>query len=318
MGERSRGQLSFVDGLMDGGAGRNERLDRIEALIDWSAVSGLLSPLRSDLGAPGYPALTLLRSLLLQQWYGLSDPGLEEALADRLSFRRFVGLGLDEAVPDHSTLWRFREALGDKGLAGPVFEEINRQLAVKGMLVKQGTLIDATLVAAQAAPPPFDGGKPAHDGEAAWTRRGGSGKKHFGYKAHIAVDQGSGLVRDAILTPANVNDTEMADGLIQGDERAVYADKAYDTHARSARLKAAGIKNRIMRRGNKHHALTPRQRRRNKLIGKVRSAVETIFAILKRSYGYRRVRYFRLARNATQLALLCTALNLRRAIVLER
>lgn len=316
MSERVRGQLSLADGLVHGKAGQNERLSRIETLIDWPAVSGLLAPLRSERGAPGYPALTLLRALLLQQWYGLSDPGLEEALSDRLSFRRFVGLGLDEAVPDHSTLWRFREALTCKGLAERVFEEINRQLAAKGLMVRQGTLIDATLVAAQAAAPPFNASKPASDIDAAWTRREGSGKKHFGYKAHVAVDQGSGLVRDAILTPANINDTEMADALIQGDEQAVYADKAYDTHARSARLKAVGIKNRIMRRANKHHALTPRQRRRNALISKLRAAVETVFAILKRSYGYRRVRYFNLPRNATQLALLCTALNLRRALVL--
>lgn len=316
MSERTKGQLSLADGLVHQRAGQNERLARIETLIDWAAVERLLAPLRSDRGAPGYPALTLLRALLLQQWYDLSDPGLEEALADRLSFRRFVGLALDQAVPDHSTLWRFREALTKAGLAERVFGEINRQLAARGMVIKQGTLIDATLVAAQAAPPPFGGTTPSHDPDAAWTRREGTGKKHFGYKAHIAVDQGSGLVRGAILTPANVNDTERADALIQGDETAVYADKAYDSHARGARLKAAGIKNRIMRRGNKHHALSPRQRRRNRLISKIRAAVETVFAVLKRSYGYRRVRYFGMARNRTQLTLLCTALNLRRALVL--
>ena len=316
MSERAKGQLSLADGLVHQRAGQNARLTRIETLIDWAAVERLLAPLRSARGAPGYPALTLLRALLLQQWYELSDPGLEEALADRLSFRRFVGLALDQSVPDHSTLWRFREALSKAGLAEAVFAAINRQLAGRGMVIKQGTLIDATLVAAQAAPPSFRGATPSHDRDAAWTRREGTGKKHFGYKAHIAVDQGSGLVRGAILTPANVNDTEPADGLIQGDERAVYADKAYDSHARSARLKAAGIKNRIMRRGNKHHALSARQRQRNRLIAKIRAAVETVFAVLKRSYGYRRVRYFGLARNRTQLALLCMALNLRRALVL--
>ena len=316
MTERAKGQLSLADALVQQRAGQNDRLDKIKALLDWGVVDRLLKPLRSDLGAPGYPAGAMLRALLLQQWYSLSDPELEEALADRLSFRRFVGLALGEAVPDHSTLWRFREALGRAGLAEQVFGEINRQLAAKGMLVKQGTLIDATLVAAQSAPPPFEGNKPAHDRDAAWTRREGTGKKHFGYKAHLAVDQGSLLVRSALLTPANVNDTEPADALIQGDEAAVYADKAYDSHARSAKLRAAGIKNRIMRRGNKHHALSPRQRRRNQLIAKVRSAVETVFGVFKRSYGYRRVRYFGLARNQTQLALLCTAFNIRRALVL--
>lgn len=316
MTERAKGQLSLADALVQQRAGQNERLGRIKGIIDWGAVDRLLKPLRSDLGAPGYPVGVLLRALLLQQWYSLSDPELEEALADRLSFRRFVGLALDEAVPDHSTLWRFREALGRTGLAEQVFGEINRQLATKGMIVKRGTLIDATLVAAQSAPPVSEASEPTHDPDAAWTKREGASKAHFGYKAHVAVDQGSLLVRSALLTPANVNDTEPADALIQGDEAAVYADKAYDSHARSARLRAAGIKNRIMRRGNKHHALSSRQRRRNHLIAKVRAAVETVFAVFKRSYGYRRVRYFGLARNQAQLALLCTAFNMRRALAL--
>lgn len=316
MTERSKDQLSLADALVQQRAGQNERLGRIKALIEWGPVDRLLKPLRSDLGAPGYPVGVLLRALLLQQWYSLSDPELEEALADRLSFRSFVGLALDEAVPDHSTLWRFREALGRAGLADQVFGEVNRQLAAKGMIVKQGTLIDATLVAAQSAPPATAASKPARDPEAAWTKREGSSKAHFGYKAHLAVDQGSLLVRRALLTPANVNDTEPADALIQGDERAVYADKAYDSHARSARLKGAGIKNRIMQRANKHHALSPRQRQRNRLIAKVRAAVETVFAVFKRSYGYRRARYFGLARNQTHLDLLCTAFNMRRALAL--
>lgn len=316
MGERSLGQMSLAESLVRQRPGQNERLRGIEALIDWSAVDKALRPLRSQRGAPGYPALTLFKALLLQQWYGLSDPELEEALSDRLSFRRFVGLPLDQEVPDHSTLWRFREAMGRSGLDRKIFAEVELQLAERGMILRKGTLIDATLVTAQSAPPSYQGEEPAHDPDAAWTKREGSSKKHFGYKAHIAVDQGSGLVREAVLTPANVNDTEVADQLIKGDERALYADKAYDSHARSARLKAARIKNRIMRRGNKHHALSARQKQRNRLIAPIRAGVETIFALWKRSYGYRRVRYFGLVRNATQLTLLALASNLRRALVL--
>jgi IS5 family transposase len=316
MSERSKGQLSLAESLVRQRPGANERLRRIEAVIDWRAVEKALRPLRSDRGAPGYPALTLFKALLLQQWYGLSDPELEEALSDRLSFRRFVGLSLDQEVPDHSTLWRFREALGRTGVGQKVFNEVELQMIERGLIVRKGTLIDASLVEAQAAPPEFNSDEPAHDEDAAWTRREGSGKKHFGYKAHVAVDQGSGLVRRAVLTPANVNDTEMADGLICGDERAVYADRAYDSHARSAWLKAAGIKNRIMRRGNKHHALCARQKLRNRLISPVRAQVETVFALWKRSYGYRKVRYYGLVRNATQLTLMALASNLRRALVL--
>jgi IS5 family transposase len=239
-----------------------------------------------------------------------------------LSFRRFVGLALDEAAPDHSTISRFRKQLARHDLSAALFEELHRQLDDKGLIVRQGTLIDASLVAAQASKPLFGkaGGKVSGstvDQDASWTRRGN--KTHFGYKAHIAVDQGSGLIRRRLLTPAAVNDTVPADDLIIGDEVAVYADKAYDSHARRARLKAAGIKNRIMHRPNKHHPVASFwQARHNRLITPIRAAVEGLFGTMKRSYGYRRVRYFSLTANAVHFDLLCIAINLRRAEVLTR
>jgi hypothetical protein len=116
MAERQIGQLSFTDGLVNEATKANASLQRMAELVDWHAIEALLSGLRSgSMGAPGYPALALFKALLLQQWYGLSDPGLEEALLDRLSFRRFLGLSLSEPVPDHSTLWRFREQLARSG-----------------------------------------------------------------------------------------------------------------------------------------------------------------------------------------------------------
>jgi IS5 family transposase len=150
--------------------------------------------------------------------------------------------------------------------------------------------------------------------DADWKRRGG--KRFFGYKAHLAMDRGSHLIREAKLTPASINDTSIADSLILGDEAQVWADKAYDSHERRARLKAAGLQNRIMRRGNKHHPETRWCKLRNTLIGKVRGRVETAFAILKRHYGRGRARYRTLMRNEADLLLACTAINLRRALVL--
>ena len=141
----------------------------------------------------------------------------------------------------------------------------------------------------------------------------------YGYKAHVAVDLGSGLIRRALMTPANIHDTTPADGLVMGDERAIYADKAYATHARRKALKDRGIKDRIMHRPNKHHPKLPRwQARRNALIQPIRAAIERTFGTWKRSYGYRRVRYFSLAANAIELQLKCMALNLRRAAVLAK
>lgn len=329
MSQRVVGQLSLADAVVKRRRGLNERLERFSAVIDWPAVDKVLQALRrSDRGAPGYPPLVLFKALLLAQWYSLSDERLEEELADRGSFRRFVGLSLADPTPDHSTLWRFREALGH-GLARAAFGEIHRQFQERGLVLKQGTLIDATLVAAQAAkpkapksPPPAaaaEGERPASklvpsdvDPDAGWTRRGGS--RVFGYKAHVAVDQGSGLIRDQVLTSAQINETTIADQLIQRDEAAVYADKAYDSQARRKLLKKLKIKDRIQRRGNKHHSLSARQQRRNKLIGLVRGRVETVFGFFKRVWHYRRVRYFNLRRNAAQLALMCTAYNLNRVL----
>ena len=250
---------------------------------------------------------------------------LEQALSDRMSFRRFVGLSADQAAPDHSTLWRFRQSLAAQGLDRAAFEAVNAQLDGAGLIVRQGALIDASLVAAASHPPrkpkpeEIEAGasllvKAPREPDADWTRRGG--KRIFGYKVHIAMDRGSQLVREVRLTPASVNDTSVADELILGDEAEVWADKAYDSHARRERLKAAKVKNRIMRRGNRHHPETQWCKRRNELIGKVRGRVETAFAILKRHYGHGRARYRSLVRNQADLLLAFIAMNLRRALVL--
>ncbi len=316
---RTQGQLGFLDALLDEGLGRNERLDRIDGLIDWTGVAALVSSLHmATEGRKAYPPLTMVKVLLLQQWYGLSDPRLEEALSDTLSFRRFVGLGMQDGTPDHSTISRFRKALSERGLDAQLFDEIARQLEARGLVLKRGTLMDATIVEAQAKKPTIAAGSAAKsevDPDADWTRKGG--KSYFGYKAHIAVDEGSGLIRRTLLTPARTNESSAADALILGDERAIYADKAYENKARRQALKQRGIKDRIMHRSHKNQARLPYwQRRRNLLIAPIRAGVERIFGTLKRCYGYTRVRYFSLAANTTQLRLLAAAYNLRRAMVL--
>jgi len=323
---RRQSQAGFAEAFMHPTVGRNVRLEEFSKQLDWGALEGLLSGLRSGRrGQPPYPALLMFKALLLQQWYGLSDPGLEEALSDRMSFRRFVGLSADQAAPDHSTLWRFRQALEAEGLDKAALAAVNQQLDGAGLIVRQGTMIDASLIPAASRPPkkPKPGeveagasllvGAP-REPDADWTRRGG--KRFFGYKAHLAMDRGSQLIRQVRLTPASVNDTNAADELMLGDEAEVWADKAYDSHARRARLKAAKVKNRIMRRGNKHHPESSWSKLRNELIGKVRGRVETAFAILKRHYSMARARYRTLARNQSDLLLACIAINLRRAWVL--
>jgi len=314
-------QSSFIDALLPAGLGRNQRLERISGLINWAPIEALVGAVRSgETGRPPYSALAMFKALLLQQWYGLSDPGLEEALLDRVSFRRFCGFALDGGTPDETTLCRFRNALKEARLGEKLFGAIGAQLDKAGFVVKQGTLIDATLIESAVRPPASGStareieSRSEHDGDANWTRRGESRRLFFGYKAHIGVDQGSGLVRSRILTPAKTYESEVADGLVLGDEKAVYADKAYEKKARRAALKGLGIKDRIQHRRNRHQAVLPRwQAIRNKLIGRVRSGVERTFARLKEGYGMRRMRYRGLAANALHLDLVLIAFNLRRA-----
>ncbi len=310
---RGVGEVSFADALVQGGGSR--RLERIDALIDWSALSGVLGDVyAAATGRPSYPPLALLKVLLLQGWYGLSDPAMEEALGDRLSFRRFVGLGLEDRVPDHSTISRFRSLLAERGLAQALFEQVAAQLDVRGLVLKAGTLIDATVIEAAASEPlkQKGGGRSEADPDAAWIKHGA--KARFGYKMHVAVDQGSGLVRRAIVTPANVQEVDHGHDLVIGDERAVYADKGYVGPRLRERLAALGIKDRVQHRRWKHQPpLTQRQTLRNILIGRVRGRVEGVFGALKRSYGMARMRFMGLARNTAATLLTLIAWNMARA-----
>jgi IS5 family transposase len=283
--------------------------------LDWSRLEGLLAGLyASRTGRPSYRPLVLLKVLLLESWYGLSDPGMEEALGDRLSFRRFVGLGLDAAVPDHSTISRFRSLLASRGLADAVFAEVARQLDGQGVTIRSGTLIDATVIDAAAAEPRRQpgGGRAKADPDARWVRHA-DGSARFGYKLHVAVDLGSGIVRRAIVTSANVADVDKGHDLVLGDERAVYADKGYVGPRLRERLAQGGIRNRVQRKAVRGHPLTARETRRNVLIGRRRGRVEAVFGALKRSYGLARMRFMGLARNTAATLLTLTAWNLARA-----
>lgn len=312
------GQLGFVDHLVVGtGSRRKDHLAEIDALIDWSEIEALLRPLRSGkMGRPPYPVLAMFKLLLLQRWYDLSDEASEDALADRLSFRRFAGFGLEEAIPDASTLCRFRSDLVEAGLGEELFAAAGRSLDARGLLVRRGTLIDASLVSAAVAAPRKQpgGGTSRVDPEAVWAKKGT--KATFGYKLHIAVDQESGIVRQARLTKATVADCIVGPELVQGDEGEVYADKAYDNAVMRARLDEAGIVNKVMRRPNRHHPLGKEDIDRNTAIGRIRGRVEGVFGTLKRSYGRSRLRYVGLAKNSLDLLLTLLAMNLRRARLL--
>lgn len=316
MAVKRSGQMSFAEALVwsKGGSGP---LDRLAALVRWYRFEKLIGHLRDETGPgrPGYPVLVLFKALLLQSLYGLSDRELEEALDDRLSFRRFVGLSLEQAVPDHTVLNRFRNRLIAEGLLDKLFGELDKQLEKAGVMLKRGTMLDATVIEAVSARP--NGDRPSPDPDAGFAKRQGKTGSVFGYKAHVGVDEGSGLIRSVLTTPANVNDTTPADQLIRGDERVVWADAAYHTHARERALKARGIKPRLCRRANKHHPQLPaRLKLYNRLIARRRAAVETTFATLKNRMHLTRIRYVGLIKASAQITLAAIAFNLRRWVAI--
>ena len=310
-------QMNFADMLMDQKLGMNEKLSKIHDLIDWSALEKILASLRTaQTGRPSYDSLKMLKAFYLQILYSLSDPGLEEALLDRLSFRRFCGFALDASTPDETTICRFRALVSEAGVMEKCFEEINRQLDERGVILRKGTLLDATIVPATHNPPPKSAGMGAsHPREtgADWTKK--NGKTTFGYKLHVGMDEVSGIVRKAVFTSAKIYESEVADDLISYDEGAVYGDKAYEHKGRRKRLKERGIKDRLMHRRHKHIKQLPHwQERRNHLIARRRAPVEAVFSAMKRIYRLARTRCYSFQVNATDMYAFLTVFNLKRAV----
>lgn len=321
MPRRRIGQLSWLDGaLKQRQARRNEPLMEIARLVDWGEFARMLDGIhRAAKGEAAYPPLMMFKVLLLQRWYGLSDPAMEAALFDRMSFLAFVGLSSEDETPDHATIWRFRQKLAEGGLIERLFEELTRQLEARRVVVKQGTLIDASLVTSAARRPRMDEGQTsAVDPDARFGANNERGRFTFGYKLHVAVDDGSRLVRRLRLSPANVQEVTMAADLVPEDAGTVYADRGYDSAGLRDWLAQHGIAAAIMRRGRPKRPLPPAEIARNHVLALTRRRVEAVFGTLKRSYGFHRAPYFSLARNAVACTLACMAFNLRRWQVCAR
>jgi transposase, IS5 family len=315
MAQRTSGQLDFADSLVGNNQKLNQRLGRINGLVDWAPFEKRLDRIYSSpTGRPSYPLLLLFKCLLLQAWYNMSDYALEEVLDDRLSFRRFVGLSLSEKAPDHSTFSRFRDQLIKNGVHEKLFSELNCQLETRGLIIKKGTLVDATVIEAAPKKPNqnADGtaGKSPKDPEANWTKK--AGKYLFGYKAHMGVDQESELIRKIEMTPASIHDGEMLDKVISGDENWAFADKAYDSLKNHQILKDNDVENGILIKGAGRKKLTRVEKMCNRVLSRMRCPVERIFGTLKRSYRYSRARYLGLRKNSLQLTIMSMAYNLRR------
>ena len=232
MSWKNLSQLNLSDALSSNHECLKE-LDDVEQIIQWSEIEDLLCDLYTNKkGAPAFPPLMMFKVLLLQAWYNLSDPAMEKQLARDLLFRRFVQLSLNASVPDHSTIWRFRNLLSDKGLLEPMLEQINEHLAQASLIVKHGSvsIVDATVIEAkQCRPKKNRHGKSTQDTEAAYTSKisaDGKRKTTYGYKLHANTDE-DGFVKKLAYSSANDHDSQHFDELLTGKESAVYADSAY-------------------------------------------------------------------------------------------
>jgi IS5 family transposase len=305
---------------------KREFLDEMNLVVPWAELVALIAPHAPKPGGKGgrppFAVETMLRIHFLQQWFNLSDPAMEEALYDMALFREFVGLDMgEESLPDESTILRFRHLLETHDLSVQILATVNAMLAAKGLLLQQGTVVDATLIAAPSSTKNSTGER---DPEMHQTKKGN--QWHFGMKAHIGVDADSGLVHTVVGTAANVNDVTQAHALVHGDETDVFADAGYqgvDKREETQRIEA-----------NWHVAMRPGRRRAldkatpmgaimdklEQTKARIRAKVEHPFRVIKRQFGHLKVRYRGLAKNTAQLVTLFALSNLwmvRRTLLLE-
>ena len=305
-------QLGLLDSLRVA-TPTNEFLERLDQTLDWRPIEVALQAMYPAVtGRPPHAPLALFKMSLLQHCYGLSDPQCEELVSDRLSWRRFVGLGLQDKVPDETTLVRFRQRLREHSLHENLLGLVNRQLEQQGFILKTCTLVDATLL--QAARRASAKDKTGGDSDAGYTIK--QHQPHYGYKAHVAGDETHPLIRQVTLTSANVHDSKEFEHVVTGDEEMVMADKAYWSKARSEWCGERGIANGILRQPSRGQKLRPATRRVNRLLSSIRCKIEKVFGWWKRSAGYRRVRYVGHAPNRLELEFKCIAWNLKRLVTL--
>lgn len=328
---KPKSQVSLLDSAFSKRKKRSRSdslLQKIDKFVDWQELENICRSMykSSRRGRPTIPIQFSLKCLILQYLYNLSDPALEDALVDRFSFQRFLGISFESEIPDFTTIWRFRERLNKAGLLNNVFEAVMKQLDQRNTLLRRGTLIDATLVQAARRPSkqdsPQDGGTSSggradsqRDRDASSVKQG---KKFcYGYKGHIAVDQGSGIIRKQSFTSACVHDSQQTGELVCGDEQALFADKAYANDELKRTCRKEGVFYGILDKGRRNRPLSQKQKKANSRKSRIRNAVERPFAWFKRMLGYRMVRYVNLRRNALQFTFLCIVHNLRRGVCLS-
>jgi len=339
-------QLTFFDAdkRLAALSKQGDPLEAIGRLVPWeefrveieAVVLTADADKKSNAGRKPIDGLVLLRMLVLQSLYNLSDAQAEYQVRDRLSFTRFLELGIEDCIPDGTTLWLFREKLSKAGLIEKLFAQFGRHLEAKGYIARGGQIVDATIVpvprqrnsredneTVKAGKTPAEWEKKPvqnrqKDKDARWTKK--HNKSFFGYKNHINADATHKLIRGYDVSDASVHDSQKLDGLLNKSNTSeeVYADSAYRSAETEAKLKARGFRSRIHRRGSRNHPLSQAQAAANRRKSKIRARVEHIFGAQENAPGGRLVRTIGSVRAKAKIGLQNLAYNIRRLVILDR
>jgi IS5 family transposase len=286
---------------------REQFLAEMDQVIPWQELIQIIEKYypKAGNGRQPMPLERMLRIYFMQQWYGLSDPAMEDGLYDIESMRRFADIDIAmDVVPDETTILNFRHLLEKYNLTQQLFEKTNRYLSAKGLLLREGTIVDATIITAPSSTKNQDR---TRDPEMRSTRKGN--QYYFGMKAHVGTDT-RGLAHNVVVTDASVHDSKVIDKLVHGEEQAIYGDKAYSNAEKKNEYEAKGIKWCVNLRGCHWRQLTETEEAINHQQSQTRAKVEHIFLVVKHLWRYQKVRYKGLYKNAVQVFSLFTLANI--------
>ena len=288
---------------------REQFLEDMDQIVPWKDLAAAVAPHYPQPKGAGRRPIgveRMLRIHFLQHWFNLSDPAVEEALYDSRAMRRFVGIDLGrEPVPDETTICKFRHLLEARDLGARLFELMQEYLQENGFRIGRGTIVDATLIAAPSSTKNQDNER---DPEMRQTKKGN--QWYFGMKAHIGTDSQSKLIHSVVATPANVHDSQVLGDLLHGEETRVWGDSAYTGQRDVIRRHAPRARDFTQRKAHRHRPLSEDDRKRNRTKSRVRAKGEHPLLVLKQIFGFRKVRYRGIHKNATRLFVACGLVNL--------
>jgi len=287
---------------------REKFLQEMDHVIPWKELIQIIEKYypKAGNGRQPMPLERMIRIYFMQQWYGLSDPGMEDGLYDIESMRRFAGIDIGvDVIPDETTILHFRHLLERHELTKKIFEKTQRYLTEKGLLLREGTIVDATIISAPSSTKNRDN---TRDKEMKQTKKGN--QWYFGMKAHVGTDTGKGLAHSIVVTDAAVHDSQVMDELLHGEEQSVYGDKAYTSEKKRKEYESRGIKWCVKRKACRHYQLSAEDLEYNHQQGRVRAKGEHAFLVVKHLWHYTKVRYKGLSKNAAQVFSLFALANL--------